>query len=352
MRIQLKEVLDIKRDEMLGLDIGSFAVKMVQLRKEHAGYSVVAAAKVDIDIDKGSETNSIDISFVRAVQECLQLSAAQTQYAVCGVCGPEVAVRRFNFPLLPKDEIQNAIMLEAAQVCPFNFSESVVDYQIVPNGKDSIRGILVAATDRLVQKKRWFAQEVSLRTVLMDVDGLALLNCLENCNSQTKGGKVAILNVGGSFTTLAIADNDNLPFIRDIGFAGSDIVGNIASHLGVESAIVHKNLCGSKDSTTGDKLNLKNALPFACQKLIEDVSETLRYYSANEKVLVDQIYISGGFALVDGFVDLLKRSFPANVQVWNPFETFAGSVPAHLTDFLKKQGPSMAVAAGLAMRTI
>jgi Tfp pilus assembly PilM family ATPase len=190
-----------------------------------------------------------------------------------------------------------------------------------------------------------------LRTVLIDVDGLALLNCLENCGSQTTNGKIAIINVGGSFTTLAITDNNNLPFIRDIGYAGNDIVSNLSSQFDVEPGIIHKNLFGAVNSAD-DRLNIKNALPYACQRLIEDVSESLRYYSANEKVLVDQIYVSGGFAVVDGFVELFKRSFTANVQLWNPFETFADRVPSYLSDFLEKQGASMAVAAGLAMRTI
>ncbi len=350
MKFQLNKVLDSKRDELLGLDIGSSAVKMVQLHKEHHGFSVIAAAKVDIV--NGKDTNSVDISVVKAVQECLLRMSTETQMAVCSVCGPEVAVRRFNFPVLPKEEVTNAIMLEAAQVCPFNLSESVVDYQIVPNGRDSIRGVLVAATDRLVQKKRWFAQEATLRTVLMDVDGLALLNCLDNCTKEKNSRKAAVLNIGGSFTTLAVSNNDNLPFIRDIGYAGNDIIDNIASHLGIEPADVRANLCGAKGGSTGDTFNLKNALPLACQKLIEDVSETLRYHSANEKVVIDKICICGGFALVDGIIDLLKKSFSADVQIWNPFDEPAINVPSHLSDLLRKEGASMAVAAGLAMRTI
>jgi type IV pilus assembly protein PilM len=344
-------VLESKRDKVLGLDIGSYAVKMVQLHKEQSGFSVTAAAKVDIGTAKETDLNSADINVVKAVQECLRLSFAQAQMAVCGVSGPEVAVRRFKFPLLPRDEIHGAVMLEAAQVCPFNFGDSVVDYHVIPNGQDSIRGVLVAATSRLVQKKKWFAEEASLRTVLMDVDGLALLNCLQFCKQDQPGRKIAVLNVGGSLTTLAVVDNDNLPFIRDIAYAGSDIIGNLASRLGVESATVQKNILGAAD-IAGERLNIKGALPFACQKLVDDVSETLRYHSANEKNVVDDIYVSGGFALVDGFVDLLKSSFPANVRLWNPFETVPCNIPGQYADFLKKQGPAMTVAAGLAMRTI
>ncbi len=351
MKMNFKNILEIKHEDILGLDIGSYTVKMVQLRREQSGFSVVAAAKVGIDTAKVPEIGGIDIGVIKAIQECFRLSSAKSPFAVCSVCGPEVAVRYFKFPPLPKEEINGAIMLEAAQVCPFNINESAVDYQIVPNGHDSVRGIFVAATDRLVQKKKWFAEEASLRAVLMDVDGLALLNCLQNCEKTKQGRKVAVMNVGSSFTTLAIVDNDNLPFIRDIAYAGSDIIGNLATTLGVETAVIQKHILGVKDPEL-TQLNIKDALPAASQKLIEDVSETIRYYSANEKTKVDEIYVSGGFALVDGFVEIIQKNFTANVQLWNPFEFFSGVVPAQYADLVKKEGPALAVAAGLAMRMI
>jgi type IV pilus assembly protein PilM len=351
MKMSFKNVFELKHDQIIGLDIGSCSIKILQLQKEKNGFSVLAAAKTDISVPKGFNPNSIDINVVKAVRECFQLSSVRSAMSVCSVCGPEVAVRRFRFPPLPSDEIYNAVMLEAAQVCPFSVNDSVVDYQIIPNGHGSIRGILVAATGGLVKKKKWYAEEASLRTVLMDVDGLALLNCLHNCQQEQKERRIAVLNVGGSYTTLAMADNDKLPFIRDIAYGGSDIIGNLASQLGVESEDIQKSILMA-DERRGDNLRIKEVLPIACQKLVDDMTETLRYYSANEKAQVDEIYITGGFSLVDGFVELLKSSFKLDVRLWNPFESFPGSIPEQYRDFLKKEGSVMAVAAGLAMRTI
>ena len=90
----------------------------------------------------------------------------------------------------------------------------------------------------------------------------------------------------------------------------------------------------------------------ACNKLITDVTETLRYYAVrNKSETIEKIYVCGGFALIDGFMDLLKTQFPAAV-LWNPFEKISYDVSAPYAEIIRKKGPVMAVAAGLAMRAV
>jgi type IV pilus assembly protein PilM len=345
-----KRLLNLEETQVLGLDIGSSAVRIVQLRKDEAGY-VVTAASIS-DITNGTETNQKqkEINIVRAINECLQSTGVQTRFAVCGVCGPEVAVRYFKFPSLPPEEAQGAILLEAAQVCPFNIDDSAVDYQLVPDGENSMCGILVAATNKLIEKKRQLAKEASLDCVLMDVDGLALLNCFSEYEKAEAGRTTAILNIGNTYTTLAIMGANALPFIRDIVYAGGTIVGEIAAEKGVSTEAVKKVLLG--ENPAEPEIELGDSLERACQKLIVDVTETLRYYSAQEKsAVVEKIFVCG-FAPVRGFVELLDRRLPARTVLWNPFEKVSCDGDLNCRDILKKNGPAMVVAAGLAMRSV
>ncbi|GAI34664.1 unnamed protein product, partial [marine sediment metagenome] len=133
-------------------------------------------------------------------------------------------------------------MLEASQVCPFNVNDSVVDYHLVSDGHNAVQGILVAATEKLIRKKDTLAGQAFLKTVLIDVDGLALLNCLRECEKPEAGKTLAVLNVGNSYTTLAIIGNDNLPFVRDIAYAGNSIIEKIAAQKGVEAEYVRQKL--------------------------------------------------------------------------------------------------------------
>ena len=348
------------------MDIGSSSAKIIELRRDDAGYAVTAAGIVDIaasDDDKNRrETNTI-----MAIRDCLQSSGTATRLAVCGVSGPEVAVRDFKFPRLPTEEIEGAVMLEAAQVCPFNVDDASVDYQLMgvpksekerlgslPDGEDKTRGVLVAATNRLIKSKKQLAKTAYLNCALMDVDGLALLNCFSECEKPEVGQTTAVLNVGSSYTTLGIVGDNNLPFIRDMAYAGDDIVREIAAEEKLRPETVSKILSGTEDSTVAH-LELHDSLEKACWKLIVDVTETLRYYSAQEKsTTVEKIFVCGGFALVKGFVELLNSRLPAEVSVWNPFGKIpcdAGTAVA-VREILAERGTAMAVAAGLAMREI
>lgn len=350
MNLDWKRLLDMEEAQVLGLDIGSSSVKIVQLTKDDAGYIVTAAGIVDIADGTETNQNHKEVNTVRAISECLQSTGVQTRLAVCGVRGPEVAVRYFEFPLLPVEEVQGAVLLEAAQVCPFNIEDSAVDCQLMPDGEDSVCGVLVAATNRLIAKKRQLAKGASLDCVLMDVDGLALLNCFSECEKAEAGRTIAILNVGSSYTTLAIMGANALPFIRDIAYAGKTIVKEIADEKDISTEAVKKALFGPLG---GAEIELGDSLEKACQKLIVDVTETLRYYTAQEKsAIVEKIFVCDGFARVKGFVELLDSCLPAKTVLWNPFDKMRCDADQNCRDLLQKNGPAMAVAAGLAMRSI
>jgi len=347
-----KRLLKLQQNEVLGLDVGSSAVKIVQMRKDDAGYAVTAAGIVDIADATKNDKSRKELNTVRAIRNCLQSTGIGTRLAVCSVCGPEVAVRYFKFPALPPEEIEGAVLLEAAQVCPFNVDDGAVDYQLISDGDDNVSGVLVAATNKVIKTKRQLAKNASLNNVLTDVDGLALLNCFSGYQKPEAGWTAAILNVGSSFTNLAIMGDNALPFVRDIAYAGDDITNEIATERGVSTETIKNILSGHEDSNQ-TQLELGDSLANACQKLIVDVTETLRYYMAQEKSsVVERIFVCGGFALVKGFVELLDKQLPCDAVLWNPFDKIRCSEDQNCWNILRENGPAMAVATGLAMRLI
>ena len=369
--------LEFEHHEVFGLDIGSSEVKLIQLRKNGTGYAVTAAGIAAIAAGEDGK-NRREINTIRAIRGCLKSAGIQTQLAVCSVCGPEIAVRHFKFPTLPPKEVEGAVLLEAEQVCPFNVHDGLVDYQVIPNGADSVTGVLVATTNTLIKSKVHLAKNASLKCVLMDVDGLALLNCLseyEKVPQKTKAAptegktpetsapltartsdgasrtKTAVLNVGGAYSTLAIM-GENIPFIRDMAYASNDIVKQIAVENGISTERVWKILFG-REEPTGKQVIPDDSLEKACKKLIDDVTETLRYYTAQEKsAIVENIFVCGDFAPIEGFVELLDSRLPAKASMWNPFDKIPCDAGRPCENSLQKNGPAMAVAAGLAMREI
>ena len=351
--MNLKRSINLRKDIILGLDIGSSAVKIVALQQNGEDCIVTGVGIREIAANQGDE-QSHRINTAKAIRECFEQVRIKTKMVVCGVSGPEVAVRDFEFPLLSAEDIEAAVQLEASQVCPFNAADSAVDYHLIPDGDDKTRGVLVAATNNLISSKVQLAKEARLSCILMDVDGLALLNCFNGLAGGHKQSApdrtVAILNVGGSHATLAIMDNKGRPFIRDMTYAGDDILTQIAANNDLSVEAVKRILSGD---STAEQTQLYDSLEKACRKLIADVGETLRFYSAQSaSTNVDKLFVCGGFALARGFVELLNGRFGVEVVSWNPFENIQCDTSRRFEDILAKKGPALAVAAGLAMRSI
>lgn len=352
MNLDWKQLFKLGRNQVLGLDIGSSAVKVIQMSRDNGSFTVNAAAVANVADDTDNNEESSQINTVQAIRDCIITAGIQTRFAVCSVCGPEVAIRYFKFPALPTEEIPGAVMLEAAQVCPFNVENGGVDYQLIPDEQDNVVGVLVATTNKMMEGKRKLAEDASLDSVLMDVDGLALLNCFSGYEKQQSGRATAILNVGSSFATLAIIGDDDLPFVRDTANAADDIIKQIAAENEVTISTV-KNILLNTSNTTEPQLGLSGSLKRASQKLIADVADTLRYYAAQERATpVEKIFVCGGFALVEDFVELLDDHLPVAAVLWNPFDNAPCDADQQCKDILQRNGPAMTVAAGLAMRSI
>lgn len=348
MRWNLETLHRLKRKDIFGLDIGSDAVKMVKLSKNGSEYTVTAAGLANIANNDGNN----DTAIADAIINCLNGSDIGTRLAVCSVSGSEVASRSFKFPSMLPEEIAGAVQFEAAQVCPFSSSDATVDYQLIHNDTDGARGVLVTATNPMIERKKQFAMNAHLNCCLMDVDGLALLNCFDECEKPQKQEPVIILNIGASLTNLVIKGGNDLPFIRDIAFGGNDIIHLIAEEKSVSPEIIAANLFDSEDSCP-EPMDINSCLDSACQKLVVDIKESLRYHKTQGKsASAEKIFICGGFALAKGLIEILNNRLNATVLLWNPFEKINCRADSNCFDLLKKKGPAMAVAAGLAMRSV
>ena len=200
---------------LVGLDIGSRAVKMVSLAANGDGCHVTAVAMSEIEIDPAQDgTNPSQRAQTAAIEDCLRSSGgsiSRNSHFVFGLSGSKVKVSSFNFASLTLEEIANAVMFEAAQICPFDIRSSVVDYQLI--GIDeraekgfkkkkkvypNVKGVLAVATKEEIARKRILAKDALLKCVLIDSEGLALLNCLNEYITEDEALPIAVINIGMS----------------------------------------------------------------------------------------------------------------------------------------------------------
>ena len=339
---------------IIGLDIGSSTVKAIQLRKKGESWMLTAGAIVGIHNNGSATVNNEHI--IRAISDCLRIAGIKNPFAVCSLNGSVVAIRNFDFPSLPDDELDTAVLLEARQVCPFTTTDIAVDYSLVPDQTQRSKGYLVAATYECLNKRLKLIKRSHVNCVLMDADALALLNCFKEIEKPSEDHGIALLNIGSKSTELAIEGPGGWPFARNLNFSCDDMINELSEQKNIPVESIQKMLNGSLKEIP---IGLQDAFIDSVSKLVTEIEKTLRYYSVqNNSFEIKKILLSGGVALFGEFVKMLNNQLNVEVKIWNPFDKIKcyGSHSNHRNILLKntihKSGPAMAIAAGLAMRAV
>ena len=354
--LDFKSVLSGTKD-VIGLDIGSNSIKCVQLEAGESGYSVLAASIAEIDRDDTDSPDQTE-NIVKAISHCVNTARARTKFVVSGICGPEVAVRRFYFPRLDEKDLAIEIIYEAEQVCPFEDGQFIVDHEVMDVGvsdsedgpEGQTNGILVAVTRDLVFSRNQLIRKASLNCVLLDVNSLALLNCFMECEKPESGLTFGVLDIGSKFMNMVISNDKTLPFVRDIPNASDRVIDHIAEQTDITPVEV-KTMLRDGNSLSDDILK---SLKAASAMLAADISDSLRYYMSQDGNTVDRLYVCGGFAQTRGLVELLGNDLPCETVLWDPFEKIEikGGQRNKSIETIAQYGPSLAMATGLAMRGI
>ena len=325
--------------ELFGLDVGASTVKAVHLKKASGAYRLIGAGLCPIR--PGDNPEHQHLHTVEAIRECVAAAGLEPRSAVCAVSGPDVAVRTFDFPNLTDEEVEGAVALEASQVCPFDAQNAAIDHQVVAATPTRTRGVLAAATNGLVEARQRLVEEAGLRCGMIDIEGLALLNAfhllvLHGKETPERPTAHAVLNLGTDHVTLAVASPEGIPFVRDLVLPGA--------------AVQAQDPAASPGSWHGA---MEPAWVEAMRPILDDVSKTIRFYLAqNPSLTIETVQVCGDLTASKGFVDLVKAGLHVPAAVWNPMEHVDCTLAQSGRDLAGKQGPAMALAVGLAMRTV
>jgi type IV pilus assembly protein PilM len=339
------------RSGIVGLDIGNGSVKLVALQKNQGGWTASAAAWAPIE--PAQDQTIREENTVRAIRDCFSRAGTTvSHHAVCSLSGPEVAVRSFCFPPIPDQALEQAVHLEAQQVCALDLSHSAVDYQLVENPTDAHRshrkGYLVIGLEEAINQKIDLARQAQVKTILLDANSLAVLNCLCQLDETLANETFAVLDVGHTHSYLVILGADGIPFVRDLACSAQQIITTVSQRSHESIAKVQKALTDDHFSNGG---TLETELKTACGKLTTDVLDTLRFYSLQQNTeKVSQVYLTGGLASAKAFARLMTQALPVQVKVFDLSEKLHCMPGDNTEKILKQYGPAMTVAAGLAMR--
>ncbi|MGQ9645255.1 MAG: type IV pilus assembly protein PilM [Thermodesulfobacteriota bacterium] len=345
-----------KKKDVLGLDIGSSSVKLVELNRAKGGFKLenlgLSPLPPEAIVD-GALMDSVTI--IDAIRELVSTTKTKRKDVVTSVSGHSVIVKKITLPFMTEAELEESIQWEAERYIPFDINDVNIDFHMLGTSSenaDLMDVVLVAAKKDIINDYQSVIVEAGLNPAIIDTDSFALENMLEINYDIDKDDTVAIANVGASITNINILKNNTSSFTRDIFKGGNQITEEIQRQLHIDYEEAERIKVGNKGDTTSPSA-LQNVLKTASEALAVEIGNSLDFFqstSTSEKV--SKLYLSGGGSKIKDFDIILQQQIGIPVEVANPFKRIEYSGKNFDMDYLREIGPIMAVAVGLASRRV
>lgn len=333
-----------KKEFHIGLDIGTRLIKTAEVLSEGNTKTLTKFHFVEIDFPPTKEK----------VTEALKALLENFQPAVKSVnislSAPSAIVRFINMPKMKEEDLKNSLRFEAEKYIPFNINEVLIAACILEENleeKNQMRVLLAAAKKDIVNSRIDVLKEIGLSVAVIDIDSFACFNAFcESFDTLDPVKSMALLNIGYTQTNIVISRGSQPFFTRDIQIGGKDIAKAIAKELSIEEKDADKFILDPKDKGPQVYETSKAVL----NNLVDETRLSFGYYENQHGKAIDEIYISGGVARLNGILDYFEESFGIKPAIWNPFSKFeiSPNVDAKSLELIR---PQFAVCAGLAIRT-
>jgi type IV pilus assembly protein PilM len=342
------------KKEIIGIDIGSSSVKLVQLREAKGAYQLVSLGMAPLPPEAIVDNAIMDSSsVVQVIRNLVGSLKIKTKNVATSISGHSVIIRKIQLPIMTAEELESSIQWEAEQYIPFEISEVNLDFQILgpdPRDPSQMSVILVAAKKDFVNDYVAVFKECGLNPVVMDIDCFALENAFETNYGFVEDEILALINMGASAMNVNILRGGVTVFTRDIQVGGNMFNEEIQKRLGLNSEDAEGAKLGEEVGGV-DPAAVTALVAEAAESLAQEVQRSLDFFSAtsaDEKV--QKLYITGGVSRTPQVRAALEQRLGIPVDILDPFNQVALNPKRFDPEYIHSVGPLYTVAAGLAMR--
>jgi type IV pilus assembly protein PilM len=352
----LDALLGRKHPPMIGLDISSSSVKLVELSQTGTGDYVLERFASE-PFEKGWITDGQIEKFeavADAVRRVVSKSGTKTKQVVMAMPQSAVITKKIMLPAgLREEEMELQVETEANQYIPFSLDEVSLDFCVVGPSATSVGDVevLIAASRRdRVQDRQALAEAAGLKPAVLDIEShasrLAMGRVIAALPGEGRDALVALFEIGADTTSLKVLKDEEMLYDRDQAFGGSQLTQLISRQYGFsfEEAEVKK-LSGELPEDYATTI----MAPFV-DSLSQEIGRALQYFfTSTPHHKVHYVMLAGGTATLPGLKDRVTdlTGFASNVV--NPFDQMQlGSSIREAR--VRREAPSYLTACGLAMR--
>ena len=342
-----------QKKDIVGVDVGSSAVKLVHLRELKGGYQLLNVGILPLPAEAIVDNTLMDSSsIVETVKSLLTSLQVKAKEAVCSISGNAVIIRKISLPVMPAEELEDQIHWEAEQYIPFDINDVNVDFQILSTDEHDLSKmnvLLVASKKDIINDYLAVFAEAGLKLVVVDVDSFAVQNAYET-NYGAGDEVVALVNLGASIMNLNIVRGGVSLFTRDVQMGGSLYTEEIQKQFGLNSEqaeLMKVTAADSKDPRLFEILSRVN------ETIALEMRRSLEFYNSTAgEDRISRVLLAGGASKTALLVEAVQQKLSLPVEILNPFLRVAVSEKDFDPEYLREIGPLMTVAVGLATRRL
>jgi type IV pilus assembly protein PilM len=341
---------------MLGLDVSSSSVKLVELGRNKAGQIVLERCAIE-PLERGWVTDGNIEKFdevAEAVRRLIKKSGAKTRNVAMALPPSAVITKKIVLPGGLSDvELEMQVEAEANQYIPFPLDEVSLDFCVIGPSVTSVGDVdvLIAAARReKVQDIQGLAEAAGLKPLVVDVESyasrLAAGRLIENLPDRGQGTIVALFEVGALTTSMQVIRDEEVLYERDQAFGGAQLTQLIVRQYGfsLEEAESKKRSGELPDDYESSVLR-----PFV-DSMVQEVSRALQFFfTSTPHNKVDYVMLAGGSAALPGLTEAVTQQAGVPCSLVNPFEGMEIGDGVRLKK-MKREAPSYLTSCGLALR--
>jgi type IV pilus assembly protein PilM len=345
-----------KSSGVLGLDISSSSVKLLELSKQGDRFRVESYAVEPLPANAVVEKNITDVEAVGdAIKRVVSKSRSGVKQVAVAVSGSAVITKVIQMDGgINEFEMEDQIALEADQYIPYPLDEVAIDFEVQGPSEanpDKVDVLIAACRKENVDVRQDALDIAGLTTKVVDVEAYALERAYQLIESQLNSHGddlvVAIMDVGATMATLSVIAEGKTVYTREQVFGGKQLTEEIQRRYGLslEEAGLAKKQGGLPDDYEAEVLN-----PFR-EAVVQQVARAMQFFfGASQYNSVDYVVLAGGTSAIPGLVDMVEEKTGTPTLVANPFADMAVSSRVNASA-LSNDAPSLMIACGLAMRS-
>ena len=341
-----------KKKEVIGIDIGSSSVKLVQLKVTNGSYQLLNAGILPLPSEAIVDNTLMDTtSIVAAVRNLVSSMGIKVKDVACSISGNSVIIRKIVIPAMPQEELEDQISWEAEQYIPFDINDVNLDFQILsPESNDSskMNVLLVASKKDIISDYVALFNEAGLHLSVVDVDSFAVQNAFEANHDFASDEILALINIGASVMNINIVKDGTTLFTRDVQMGGNLYTEEIQKQLGLssEEAESAKMLAHATQNTA-----LLHVLDKVNETITQEIRRSLDFYNstANDERITG-LFVSGGCSKVYNLIATISDKTGLPLDTVKPFAKLKFNDKDFDPEYLQEISPLMAVPVGLAIR--